>query len=94
MPSEKQNTVKITKDDVKRKLKSMPDWKRAGPDKIQGFWLKSFTAVHEVLATVLNECIEVGDVPGWFVKGRTIVATKNSKKVLTWGTTDQLLAST
>ena len=24
MPSEKQNTVKITKDDVKRKLKSMP----------------------------------------------------------------------
>ena len=27
MPSEKQNTVKITKDDVKRKLRSMPDWK-------------------------------------------------------------------
>ena len=46
MPSEKQNTVKITKDDVKRKLKSMPDWKGAGPDKIQDFWLKSFTAVH------------------------------------------------
>ena len=41
MPSEKQNTVNITKDDVKRKLKSMPDWKGAGPDKIQGFWLKS-----------------------------------------------------
>ena len=34
----KQNTVKITKDDVKRKLKSMPDWRGAGPDKIQGFW--------------------------------------------------------
>ena len=29
--------MKITKDDVKRKLKSMPDWKGAGPDKIQGF---------------------------------------------------------
>ena len=68
MPSEKQNTVKITKDDGKRKLKSMPDWKGAGPDKIQGFWLKSFTAVHEVLATVLNECIEVGDVPGWLIE--------------------------
>ena len=37
MPSEKQNTVKITKDDVKRKLESMPDWKGAGPDKIRGF---------------------------------------------------------
>ena len=37
MPSEKQNTVKITKDNIKIKLKSMPDWKGAGPDQIQGF---------------------------------------------------------
>ena len=44
------NTLKVTKDEVKRKLKSMPDWKGAGPNKIQAFWLKSFTAVHEVLA--------------------------------------------
>ena len=64
LPSETQNTVKITKDDVKKKLKSMPDWKGAGPDKIQGFWLKSFAAVHGVLAAALNECIEVGDAPG------------------------------
>ena len=55
MPSERQNTVKITNDDVKRKLKSMPDWKGAGSDKIQSFWLKSLKAVREVLATVLNE---------------------------------------
>ena len=67
MPSEKKNAVKITKNDVKRKLKPMPDQKGARPDKIQGFWLKSFTAVHEALATVLNECVEVGDVPGWLV---------------------------
>ena len=80
MPFEEQNSVKITKDDVKRTLKSMPDWKGAGPDKIQGFWLKSFTAVHEVLATVLNECLEVGDVPGWLVEGRTILVMKDSKK--------------
>ena len=72
MPFEEQNSVKITKDDVKRKLKSVPDWKGAGPDKTQCFWLKSFTAVHEVPATVLNGCIEVGDVPGWLVKERTI----------------------
>ena len=39
----------ITKDDVKGKLKSMPDWKIARPDNIQNFWLKYFTAVHEVL---------------------------------------------
>ena len=79
MPSEKQNTVNITKDHVKRKLKSMPDWKGAGPDKIQGFWLKSFTALHGVLVEALNECIEVGDVPGWLVEGRTILVMKGSK---------------
>ena len=79
MSSEKQNTVNITKDDVKRKLKSMPDWKGAGPDKIQDFWLQSFTALHGVLAASLNECIEVGDVPGWLVEGRTILVMKDSK---------------
>ena len=67
MPSEKQIIVKITKDDAKRKLKSVPDWKGAGLDKIQGFQLKSFTTVHEVLATVLNESVEVGmSQDGWW----------------------------
>ena len=72
--------MKSTKDDVKRKLKSVPDWKWARPDKIQGFWLKSFTTVHEVLATVLNECVEVGDVLGWFFEGGTVLVMKDSKK--------------
>ena len=80
MSSEKQNTVKITKNDVTRKLKAMPDWKRAVADKIQGFWLKSFTTAHEVVATVLNECIDVGDIPGCLVEGRTIPVMKDSKK--------------
>ena len=72
--------MKITKDDVKRKLNSTLDWKGAVPDKIQGFWLKCFTAVHEILGAVLNECIEVGDVLGWLVEGRTILVIKHSKK--------------
>ena len=44
----------ITKDDVKGKLKSIPDWKIARPDNIQDFWLKYFTAVHEVLESQLQ----------------------------------------
>ena len=79
MPSEQQNTGKITKDDVKKNLKSMPDQNGAGHDKIQGFWLKSFKAVHEVLAIFFNECIEVGDVTSWLVEGRTILVMKDSK---------------
>ena len=46
--------MKITKEDVKRKVKLIPEWKGEGPDKIQSFWLKYFTDVREVLATILN----------------------------------------
>ena len=49
-------------------------------DLIKGFWLTSFTAVHEVIATVLNECIEVGYVPGWVVERSTILVMKDSLK--------------
>ena len=41
----------------------MPEGKRTGPDKIQSFWLTSFTAAHEILTAVLNESIKVGDDP-------------------------------
>ena len=58
----------------------MPDWKGERPDKIQGFRLKSFKDVHEALATVLNECIREGDVPGRLVEGRTSLVMKDSKK--------------
>ena len=44
------------------------------------FFKESFTAVREVLATILNECIEVGDVPVWLLAARTILAMKDSKK--------------
>ena len=71
----------------------MPDWKGERPDKIQGFWLKS-KDVHEALATVLNECIGEGDVPGWLVEERTILVMKDSKKGAEWHVTDQLAAST
>ena len=66
----------------------MPDWKGERPDKIQGFRLKSFKDVHEALATVLNECIREGDVPGRLVEGKT------QRRVLKWHVTDQLTAST
>ena len=28
----------------------------------------------------MNECVEVGDVPGWLVEGRTILVMKDSTK--------------
>ena len=65
---------------ILKKVKVNARLERAGPEKIQGFWSKPFTAVHEVLATVLNEFIEVEDVPGWLIEGRTILMMKDSKE--------------
>ena len=48
--------------------------------KILGFWLKPFPVVHEVLATVLNKCKELGNVPDWLVEGKTILVMKYSEK--------------
>ena len=78
--SREQNAVKITKDEVTRKLKSMPHWKGAGPDKIQGFWFKSFTAMHKVLTAALNECTEKEVVPGWLVERKTILEMKEGSQ--------------
>ena len=49
-------------------------------DLIKGFWFTSFTAVPEVIATVLNECIEVRYVLGWVVERSTILVMKDSLK--------------
>ena len=48
MTSENQNGARIGRDKVTRKFKSMPDWTGAEPNNIQGFWLKSFTAIYEI----------------------------------------------
>ena len=34
---------------------SIPDWKRAGRDKIQVFWLKVLTTMHDVSSTALRK---------------------------------------
>ena len=52
------------------------------------------TAILEVLATVLSECIEIGEVPGWLVEGRTILVMKDPKKDTKKEITDLWLAST
>ena len=43
----KQDRIEITIGKVKKVLKGMPNWKSAGPDLVQGFWLKNFTAMHD-----------------------------------------------
>ena len=43
-------------------------WKRVGPDKIQGFRLKLFTAMKEGLTPPSTEYLELGVINGGWLK--------------------------
>ena len=76
----KQEDISISEEDLKRQIKSIPSWKGPGPDGIQGFWLKSFTAMHQTLARTFNQCVVSCQIPEWMVVGRTILVMKDPNK--------------
>ena len=43
----KQEKIDITTGSLKKILGRMRNWKSPGPDLVQGFWLKSFSSLHE-----------------------------------------------
>ena len=44
---------------------------------MQGYWLKKFTALHERIATRLNECVFLRSLLEWLTKGRTVLVVKD-----------------
>ena len=47
----------ITFDKITRQCRKMPNWKAPGIDKVQGFWIKSMTNLHERIAEQLNRIL-------------------------------------
>ena len=43
-------TVEISQEMVKMQCRKMPDWKAAGKDGVQGYWLKNLTSLHPRIA--------------------------------------------
>ena len=76
----KQEDISISMEDLKKQLKTIPKWKGPGPDGIQGYWLKSFTAIHEKLASHLKDCVDSSQIPEWLVEGRTVLIMKDPTK--------------
>ena len=58
----------------------MPNWKSAGPDLVQGFWLKNFSSLHERVRLQLKECLDSGFVPSWLTRERTSLLQKDKSK--------------
>ena len=76
----KQNDVKITVLDVRKQMGKIPNWKAAGPDRGQGYWLKNLSSLHERIACQLNTVVESGEVPAWMTYGRTVLCIKDRNK--------------
>ena len=76
----KEGSINITKQDVSIHLRKMPNWKVTGPDGLHGFWLKSFTSLHQAMAKHLDDCIQTGDAPNWMVESWTVLVQKDASK--------------
>ena len=76
----KQEKIDITTGTLKKILGRMPNWKSPGPDLVQGFWLKSFSSLHERVRLQLKECLDSGFVPSCLTRRRTSLLQKYKSK--------------
>ena len=76
----KQERIDITKENSKKILGRMPNWKSLGPELVQGFWLNNFSSLHGRVRSQLKECLDSGFVPSWLTKGRTALLYKDKNK--------------
>ena len=58
----------------------MANWKASGPDLVQGYWFKKLLGLHARLQLQLQECVNLGNVPEWIVKRRTVLIQKDAMK--------------
>ena len=58
----------------------MTNWKSPGPDLVQGFWLKNFSSLNGRARSQLKECLDIGFVPSFLTRGRTVLLQKDKNK--------------
>lgn len=69
----------ITLEDVKNALSRAHNWKAPGDDKIQNFWLKSFTSIHQPLTKIFQNFIQEAEaIPPFLTQGVTYLKPKDA----------------
>ena len=76
----KQEKIDITTGSLKKILGRMSNWKSPGRDLVQGFLLKNFSSLHEMVRFQLKECLDPGFVPSWLTRRRTLLLQKVKSK--------------
>ena len=59
----KQENIVITPQLISKEVVKLPNWKAPGSDGPQGYWLKHIKSVRPIMAALLNDCLQQGDVP-------------------------------
>ena len=77
---QEQENIRITEKDLKERVRKMKSWRAPGPDMVHGYWLKKLTALHQRLATQMNQLIQTGNHPEWLTQGRTSLLMKDPKQ--------------
>ena len=72
-----QEDIVITPEMLTRPANKLPNWKAPGPDGLQGFWLKNIKSIRQILAAMLNECVNKNQIPYWLAKGLTTLILKD-----------------
>ena len=62
-------------------LRKIPNWKCPGLDRVQGYWLENLQALHERIATKMDDMINNGiHIPKCMTTGKTILCQKDPGK--------------
>ena len=77
----KQSNIQITTEMVTQQTRKVPIWKCPGPNRVQGYWLKTFPALHERIATQMDDMIDnkMG-IPKRMTTRKTILCQKDPGK--------------
>ena len=79
--NQQQEDMIVTKEMVAKQCTRMANWKAPGMDRVQGFWLKKLTSLHERIAEQLSLIVNRdASLPHWLTLGRTILCLKDPKK--------------
>ena len=76
----KQETLTVTEAMVEKQIKKIANWKAPGPDGVHSYWFKFIKAVRSVLAALLNEALQSGNVAEWLTSGMTVLIVKDKDK--------------
>ena len=76
----KQETLTVKEAMVEKQIKKKPNRKAPGPEGVHGYWFKSIKAVRPVLAALLNEDLQSGNVPEWLTSEKTVLIVKDKDK--------------